>query len=77
VDSRPRDASVMMDGRAAGHTPLLIQELSPGLHSVLIQLKGHRPVPSKVAIVAGEQTKLAVSLERLSVMLEPLPRKFR
>ena len=54
-----------------------IEELSPGMHSVLIQLKGHRPVRSKVAIVAGEQTKLAVSLERLAVMPESLPRKSR
>ena len=77
VDSRPQNASVVMDGRTVGQTPLLIQELSPGKHSVLIQLKGHRPVPSKVAIVAGEQTKLAVSLERLAVVLESLPRKFR
>ena len=77
VDSRPQRASVIMDGKAAGQTPLLIEELSPGMHSVLIQLKGHRPVPSKVAIVAGEQTKLAVSLERLAVVLESLPRKSR
>ena len=77
VDSRPQKASVIMDGRAAGQTPLLIEELSPGKHSVLIQLKGHRPVPSKVAIVAGEQTKLAVSLERLAAMPESLPRKSR
>ncbi len=77
VDSRPQKASVIMDGRAAGQTPLLIEELSPGKHSVLIQLKGHRPVPSKVAIVAGEQTKLAVSLERLAVTPESLPRKSR
>jgi serine/threonine protein kinase len=77
VDSRPQKASVIMDGRAAGQTPLVIQQLSPGMHSVLIQLKGHRPVPSKVAIVAGEQTKLAVSLERLAVVLESLPRNSR
>jgi len=77
VDSRPQKASVTMDGRAAGQTPLLIEELSPGKHSVLIQLKGHRPVPSKVAIVAGEQTKLAVSLERLAATPESLPRKSR
>jgi serine/threonine protein kinase len=77
VDSRPQKASVIMDGRAAGQTPLVIEQLSPGMHSVLIQLKGHRPVPSKVAIVAGEQAKLAVSLERLAVMAESLPRKSR
>jgi serine/threonine-protein kinase len=68
VDSRPKKASVIMDGRIAGQTPLLLEELSPGMHSVLIQLKGHRSVPSRVAIVAGEQTKLAVSLEQLAAV---------
>ena len=77
VDSRPQKASVIIDGRAVGHTLLVVPELSPGMHSVLIQLKGHRPVQSRVAIVAGEQTKLAVSLERLAVTLDPSPRKLR
>jgi serine/threonine-protein kinase len=77
VDSRPPKATVTIDGRPAGETKLTIEELSPGMHSVLIQLKGHRSVQSRVAIVAGEQTKLAVSLERLSAMPESLPRKSR
>ena len=77
VDSRPQKASVIIDGRAVGQTMLVVPELSPGMHSVLIQLKGHRPVQSRVSIVAGEQTKLAVSLERLAVMLDDSPRKFR
>ena len=77
VDSRPQKATVIVDGRPVGETRLTIEELSPGNHSVLIQLKGHRSVQSRVAIVAGEQTKLAVSLERLAVMPESLSRKPR
>ena len=77
VDSRPRRASVILDGRTAGATPLVIPDLSPGTHSVLIQLKGHRPVPSSVVIVAGEQTRLALSLERLGLTPESSRRKPR
>jgi hypothetical protein len=77
VDSRPQKATVIVDGRPVGETKLTIEELSPGMHSVLIQLKGHRSVQSRVAIVAGEQTKLAVSLERLAAMPPSLSRNSR
>jgi hypothetical protein len=38
--------------------------MSPGDHRVLIELTGHRRVTSTVKVVAGEQTRLAVSLEQ-------------
>jgi len=63
VDSRPRGARVTVDGRPAGQTPLKVSAMSPGDHRVLIELTGHRRVTSTVKVVAGEQTRLAVSLE--------------
>ena len=63
VDSRPRGARVTVDGRPAGQTPLKVSAMSPGDHRVLIELTGHRRVSSTVKVVAGEQTRLAVSLE--------------
>ena len=63
VDSRPRGARVVVDGRAVGQTPLKVSAMSPGDHRVLIELTGHRRVTSTVKVVAGEQTRLAVSLE--------------
>ena len=77
VESRPRGATVVVDGQPKGETPKVIQDLSPGMHAVLIQLKGHRTVTSTAAIVAGEQTRVAVSLERLTAVPESLPRKSR
>jgi serine/threonine protein kinase len=64
-DTRPRGASVTVDGRPRGLTPLVVKELSPGVHSVLIRLAGHRPVSGTVSVVAGEQTRWAVSLEQI------------
>ena len=63
VDSRPRGARVMVDGRPVGQTPLKVSAMSPGDHRVLIELTGHRRVTSTVKVTAGEQTRLAVSLE--------------
>jgi hypothetical protein len=64
IDSRPRGARVMVDGRSVGQTPLKVASMSPGDHHVLIELTGHRRVTSTVKVVAGEQTRLAVSLEQ-------------
>ena len=64
VDSRPRGARVSVDGRPVGQTPLKVTAMSPGDHRVLIELKGHRRVTSTVKVVAGEQARLAVSLEQ-------------
>jgi serine/threonine-protein kinase len=65
VDSRPRGATVTIDGRRIGETPRAV-ELSPGVHAVLIQLTGHRPVRSTVDVVAGRQTRFAVTLEQFN-----------
>ena len=54
-----------IDGRRVGQTPVRVPELSPGDHKVLIELTGHRPVSSTVKVVAGEQTRLAVTLEQV------------
>jgi hypothetical protein len=66
VDSRPRGARVTVDGRRVGQTPLKVSAMSPGDHRVLIELTGHRRVTSTVKVTAGEQTRLAVSLEPAS-----------
>jgi hypothetical protein len=64
VDSRPRGARVVVDGRPVGQTPLKVTSVSPGDLRVLIALTGHRRVTSTVKVVAGEQARMAVSLEQ-------------
>jgi len=71
VDSRPRGATVSVDGRSVGVTPLLVPKLSPGVHSVLIQLAGHRTVSHKVSVIAGKQQRVAVTLERIAAPRPP------
>jgi hypothetical protein len=64
VDSRPRGARVFIDGRVVGTTPVRVPELSIGSHQVRIELGGYRPVSTPVAVTAGEDGRLAVTLER-------------
>ncbi len=64
VDSRPSGASVFVDDRLVGTTPLLIDPLDAGAHRVRIERDGYRRWTSSVRIVAGERERVAASLER-------------
>jgi serine/threonine protein kinase len=64
VDSRPAGAQVWVDGSLVGVTPLLLQDVTVGAHSVRIQLPGYRPWTTSVAVGRGERGRVAASLER-------------
>ncbi|HUF47991.1 MAG TPA: PEGA domain-containing protein [Vicinamibacterales bacterium] len=63
VDSRPRGATVTVDGRRVGVTPLSVPDLPAGRHVVELGLEGYRSVRSEVLVRAGERARLALSLE--------------
>jgi serine/threonine protein kinase len=63
VDSRPRGARITIDGRAVGQTPASVPGLSPGRHSVRLELSGYKPLVTSVIVKAGETARIAVSLE--------------
>jgi hypothetical protein len=64
VESRPPGARVFVDDRLIGVTPLRLADVSPGAHTVRIELAGYRTVSSPVQILAGAEERLAVTLER-------------
>ena len=63
VDSRPRGARVLIDGRAVGTTPLLLPEVDAGSHVVRLELENHRPVALSKRVAAGEEARVTLSLE--------------
>ena len=65
VDSRPRGARVLLDGRLIGTTPLSFPEVSAGSHVVRLELADHRPVSVSTRISAGRQERVTLSLERI------------
>jgi len=62
VDSRPPGASVTIDGARRGTTPLTIESLAPGPHTVLIERPGYRPWSTTINVKAGERPRVAASL---------------
>jgi hypothetical protein len=63
VDSNPRGATVLLDGRSIGQTPLRLAEVPVGTHVVRLELAGKRPWMSTTRVTAGEASRVTGSLE--------------
>jgi hypothetical protein len=63
VDSRPRGATVYVDGRSVGQTPLSLPEMSIGAHAVRLEMAGKRPWMSTALVKAGAMARVTGSLE--------------
>jgi hypothetical protein len=63
IDSRPRGARVTIDGRFVGTTPFRISGMATGRHDIRLELDGYRAASSPVNVVAGRESRVAVTLE--------------
>ena len=63
VDSRPRGAKVLIDGKAMGTTPASIPDIPIGSHVVRLELADHRTWTTSTRVAAGEQARVTGSLE--------------
>lgn len=64
VDSRPSGASVFIDGRLVGRTPVVLPAVAAGEHALHLEHEGYRRWASSVRVTPGEQSKVTGSLER-------------
>ena len=62
IESRPTGATVLINGRPAGTTPVTVGDLAPGSYTVQLQLADFRPISTTVRVVAGERARVAASL---------------
>lgn len=62
IESRPTGASITLNGRQIGTTPMTIDDLEPGTYTVLLQLPTFRPIRTTVRVVAGARARAAASL---------------
>lgn len=63
VESRPRGALVMVNGRLVGTAPLRLAEVTPGRHSVSIELAGFQRETRAVTVRAGQTARVVVDLQ--------------
>jgi PEGA domain/Protein kinase domain len=64
VESRPAGASVYLDGRLVGVTPLSLPAVPAGDHTIRLQLDGYQPWASSVQVSSAEANRVTASLER-------------
>jgi hypothetical protein len=63
VDSRPRGATVLLDGRNIGVTPVSVGEVAIGSHVIRVELAGKRTWTSTTTVAAGQTARVTMSLE--------------
>jgi serine/threonine protein kinase len=64
VASKPAGATVRLDGRAVGTTPVTLQAVPAGAHAVRLELSGYEVWSSSVQVTAGKVNRVTASLER-------------
>ena len=65
VDSHPQGATVVVDGKPVGKTPLRLSDVRIGTHVVRLELAKHRPWYSTARVVSGQEVRVAGSLEEI------------
>lgn len=65
VDSRPRGARVLLDGKVVGTTPMRIPDVRIGSHIIRLQLDDHSDWTSSARVVSGQESRVTGSLERI------------
>jgi len=79
VDVKPVDATVLVDGRPRGTTPLTLT-LPVGSHSVRVEKSGYQALESNLFLSTGEQTSIRGSLVDVSpptIAIQLLPKQPR
>jgi hypothetical protein len=62
IQSTPPGARVVIDGKAAGVTPLVVADLTAGSHAVRVEADGQIPWSSAIRVVADQQTNVNTTL---------------
>jgi hypothetical protein len=62
IESRPSAATIILNGRTIGVTPMTLDDLEPGTYTVQLQLSTFRPITTTVRVVAGARARAAASL---------------
>jgi serine/threonine-protein kinase len=65
IDSRPVGATVFVDGRAVGRTPLNVPGVKVGDHTIRLELAGHRQWMTSIKVVGAAPNRIGASLEKI------------
>ena len=64
VESLPPGASVYLDNKAVGRTPLTLTTVNAGEHVVRLERDGYRRWSRSIRVVATERNRVTASMEK-------------
>jgi hypothetical protein len=64
INSIPIGSTIYLNGRELGATPLTVENISVGNHSLMLALAGYETFSTKVEVVAGKNTFIYQNLEK-------------
>ena len=64
ISTTPAGATVVLDGKGLGPTPVLIKELKPGSHNVSVSMQGYESRTEAVVLAADKTLELALVLKQ-------------
>jgi PEGA domain len=70
VTSDPSGASVLMDSKKIGITPLDLADIGPGQKKITVEQNGYKPVMQTASVKSGQQTQLDVRLEAMICVIK-------
>jgi serine/threonine-protein kinase len=73
VTSTPSGASVLIDGKPVGDTPVERFRAQPGSRSVVVQMEGYQPWETSIDLKAGASESIEAALEPIEVPPPPEP----
>lgn len=71
ITTLPPAANVWIDGAYVGQTPLYVDELDPGRHTLLVSRTAWRPLSGEVSIEVGRVSTVSFVLTRSPTALRP------
>ena len=71
IESNPEGASVVLQGKKWGTTPLDMADMPAGIHILMLSLTGHQPAESKVLVTDGGDEKTLINLVPIEVTPPP------
>lgn len=63
ITSTPSGAAVALDGAQSGNTPVVIEQMTPGEHTIAVTKEGSIPQTQTVTIAVGARANVAVTLK--------------
>ena len=66
IESEPTEATVLLDDKEAGTTPITITDLMPGIHNLEVKMKGYEKWSEEVHIIPDEENAFTAVLRKFT-----------